>query len=116
MAEPWRCPDCHTWIRGDVAEHRCPPDGGVAAEVSSPQPGQPPARVATHPWHLWCEAGGGGGSGAGTGGGVTYIYTHPHALSGGAEIVSRIAEGLHSVDETQCMMGKHPWGGGDPAA
>jgi hypothetical protein len=30
MADPWQCPACKTWIRGDVAEHRCP-DGGTPA-------------------------------------------------------------------------------------
>ena len=32
MSEPWKCPDCGTWLAPRVSEHRCdPPQGGTAA-------------------------------------------------------------------------------------
>ena len=32
MSEPWKCPDCGTWLAPRVTEHRCdPPQGGTAA-------------------------------------------------------------------------------------
>ena len=56
-AGPWQCPACKTWVRGDVTEHRCGPDGGVTAEVPAPAPSQPPATVTmTHPWHWWAAS------------------------------------------------------------
>ena len=54
MPGAWQCPQCGTWMRPDVTEHKCAPDGGVGAEVPAPAPSQPPATVTmTHPWQWW---------------------------------------------------------------
>ena len=83
MAEspvPWRCPECKTWIRADVTEHRCGPDGGVPAVKLDSDPPQPPmtATVTGTAWpQAWATGsttipgvgvtyvGGGGGGGGG---------------------------------------------------
>jgi len=57
MADPWRCPECKTWIRADVTEHRCPPDDAVPAVTGTGGAGGPhPAAAVTvtgAPHHLW---------------------------------------------------------------
>ena len=49
MTEPWQCPACKTWIRGDVTEHRCPPQEGVGAEPIGPSPYSPTTFVWSPP-------------------------------------------------------------------
>jgi len=56
MADPWRCPECKTWIRADVTEHRCPPDDAVPAVTGGGAGGPHPAATVTvtgAPHHLW---------------------------------------------------------------
>lgn len=93
MADPWRCPACRTWIRADVAEHRCPPDDAVPAVVATGGPPRPaggggggglaPGAVVTvtgsgAPHHLWAQTGSVTTSTSGT----TTIPVHGYAGTG----------------------------------
>jgi hypothetical protein len=45
MSEPWKCPECSTWLAPHVSEHRCdPPTAGVTA---LPYIGDPPGSCGT---------------------------------------------------------------------
>lgn len=63
VPDPWQCPACKTWIRGDVAEHRCPPDGGVTAKVppsgggGAGGPGPATVSVTATPHAYWATSG-----------------------------------------------------------
>jgi len=51
--QPWKCPDCRTWIAPDVKEHRC--DGQGAGVSVTPYP--PPVYVLPYWPHLSrCQA------------------------------------------------------------
>jgi hypothetical protein len=40
MSEPWKCPECGTWLAPRVPEHRCDPPGtaGVVTQILPPGP------------------------------------------------------------------------------
>jgi hypothetical protein len=48
MHNPWKCPDCKTWMRGDVTEHRCDPPQYGAVTVT-PRPNPSPGSGWTYP-------------------------------------------------------------------
>lgn len=83
MADPWQCPACKTWIRGEVTEHRCPPQEGVVA-VPTVWPGGAP--------------------------GSTTIST---AFPPGTIITTNYAglpAGARSIDDARVQRGLKPWG------
>jgi hypothetical protein len=45
--EPWRCPDCLTWIAPHVTEHRCDPPAAMVSVTSIDPPGSGSGFAAT---------------------------------------------------------------------
>jgi hypothetical protein len=50
MTGPWQCPDCKTWIRADVTEHRCGPGTGSVPAVPAIPPGGGAGSGTAGPW------------------------------------------------------------------
>jgi len=117
--ESWQCPQCGTWMRPDVTEHKCTPDGGVSAEVPAPAPSQPPATVTmTHPWQWWAANTTASGASAVT-------FTFPSAKDLAYEVTREMRHyqeqnphgpSLAAINEARRARGRAPWRSGEGAA
>jgi len=52
--QPWKCPDCGTWVRGDVQEHRCGDASAGSPARLDPQPPVITPGLAVYGM-TWCE-------------------------------------------------------------